>query len=215
VILLIFRVSPGKSGDGILLGKAQNFAFPIGAAYAMLMLTNLVYNNFGADGVGVQFFFVSPVRFREIVGAKNLVHATILAVEMLLVWLAVCFMYRPPAAWYTVTTLAAVLFAVPVNMAVGNLLSIYTPKKFDFGTFGRQRAANTTAFASLGVQMAVIALGGGAFAIGYFLHRLWISTLLLLVLAALGFVCYDIVLNHIDRIALNRRETLIAELSRT
>lgn len=214
VILLIFRVSPGKSGGGILLGNAQNFAFPIGAAYALLMLTNLIYNNFGADGIGVQFFFVSPVRFREIVKAKNLLHATLLAIEMLLVWLAVCVMYRPPSAWYTITTIAAVLFAVPVNMTVGNLLSIYTPKKFDFGAFGKQRAASTTAFASLGVQMAVIALGGGAFAIGYFLHRLWISTLLLLALATVALICYELVLNRIDRIALDHRETLITELSK-
>lgn len=214
VILLIFRVSPGKSGGGILAGKTQNLAFPIGAAYALLMLTNLIYNNFGADGVGVQFFFVSPVRFREIVRAKNLVHGTILAVEMLLVWLAVCFMYQPPSLEYTAATVAAVLFAAPLNMTIGNLLSIYTPKKFDFGTFGRQRAANTTAFASLGVQAAVIALGGGAFAVGYFLHRLWISTVLLLVLAAVAFICYDLVLNRIDRIALDHRETLITELSK-
>lgn len=214
VILVIFRVSPGKSGSGSLLGRAPNFAFPIGAAYALLMLTNLIYNNFGADGVGVQFFFMSPVRFREIVRAKNLVHATILAVEMILLWAAVCLMYSPPSAWYTVTTIAAVLFAAPMNMTVGNLLSIYTPKKFDFGTFGRQRAANTTAFASLGVQAAVIALGGGTFAIGFFLHRLWISTVLLLALAVVAFISYNLVLNRIDRIALDHRETLITELSR-
>lgn len=214
VILLIFRVSPGKSGNGILAGKTQNFAFPIGAAYALLMLTNLIYNNFGADGVGVQFFFVSPVRFREVVRAKNIVHGTILAVEMLFVWLAVCFMYRPPSFEYTTATVAAVLFAAPLNMTVGNLLSIYTPKKFDFGTFGRQRAANTTAFASLGVQAAVIGLGGGALAVGYFLHRLWISTVLLLVLSVVAFVFYNLVLNRIDRIALDHRETLITELSK-
>lgn len=214
VILLIFRVSPGRSGGGSMLGKAPNFAFPIGAAYALLMLTNLIYNNFGADGTGVQFFFMSPVPFREVVKAKNLVHATILGFEMLLVWLAVCFMYSPPSPWYTLTTIAAVLFAAPLNILVGNLLSIYTPKKFDFGTFGRQRAANTTAFASLGVQAAAIALGAGAFAVGYFLHRLWISTLLLGVLAMIAFAFYHLVLNRIDRIALDHRETLITELSK-
>ena len=214
VILLIFRVSPSKSGAGNLLGNASNLAFPIGAAYALLMLTNLIYNNFGAEGVGVQFLFVAPVRFREIVRAKNLVHATILALEMLLVWIAASIMYQPPALEYTAATIAAVLFAAPVNMAVGNLLSIYTPKKFDFGTFGRQRAATTTAFASLGVQACVIALGGATFVVGYSLHRLWISTALLLVLAAIAFICYNLVLNRIDRIALNHRETLIAELSK-
>jgi len=216
VILLIFRLSPGKSGPGSegFFVRAPDFAFPVGAAYALLMLTNLIYNNFGADGAGVQFYFVSPVRFRDIVLAKNLVHATILAFEMILVWTAVCFIYRPPSFYYTVTTIAGVLLAAPANMAVGNLLSIYTPKKFDFGTFGRQRAANTTAFASIGVQAAVFGIGALSFLLAYVLHKLWIATVLLLGLAAIAFVCYAIVLNRVDRIALDRRETLISELSR-
>lgn len=216
VILLIFRLSPGRSGPGggSFVVRAPDFAFPIGAAYALLMLTNLVYNNFGADGVGVQFYFVSPVRFREIVLAKNLVHATILAFEMILVWIVVCLLYRPPSLDYTLATIAGVLFAAPVNIMVGNLLSIYTPKKFDFGTFGKQRAASTTAFASLGVQAAVMGIGALAFLLGHLLHKPWLATLLLLGLAAIALVGYGVVLNRIDGLALNRRETLIAELSR-
>jgi ABC-2 type transport system permease protein len=216
VILLIFRLSPGRSGTGGqgFVVRTPDLAFPIGAAYALLMLTNLIYNNFGADGAGVQFYFVSPVRFREIVLAKNLVHATILAFEMILIWIAVCFLYRPPSFYYTVTTIAGVLLAAPANMAVGNLLSIYTPKKFDFGTFGRQRAANTTAFASMGVQAAVFGIGALAFLLAHLLHKLWIATALLLALAAIAFFCYFLVLNRVARIALARRETLIGELSR-
>jgi ABC-2 type transport system permease protein len=216
VILLIFRLSPGRSGQGGqgFFVRTPDLAFPIGAAYALLMLTNLIYNNFGADGAGVQFYFVSPVRFREIVRAKNLVHATILAFEMILIWTVVCFLYRPPSFYFTITTIAGVLLAAFANMAVGNLLSLYTPKKFDFGTFGRQRAANTTAFASLGVQAAVLGIGALSFLLAHLLHKLWIATVLLLVLAAIAFVCYAIVLKRVDHIALDRRETLISELSR-
>ena len=50
VVLLIFRLSPGKSDSaGGLLGHAADLAFPLGAAYTLLILTNLVYNSFGAD----------------------------------------------------------------------------------------------------------------------------------------------------------------------
>jgi ABC-2 type transport system permease protein len=214
VILLIFRLSPGRSGGEGFFVRAPDFAFPVGAAYALLMLTNLIYNNFGADGAGVQFYFVSPVRFREIVRAKNLVHATILAFEMILIWTVVCFLYRPPSFYFTITTIAGVLLAAFANMAVGNLLSLYTPKKFDFGTFGRQRAANTTAFASLGVQAVVLGIGALAFLLARLLHKPWLATVLLLVLAAIAFVCYAIVLKRVNGIALDRRETLISELSR-
>jgi len=214
IILLIFRLTPSKSGGGSFMNNVPDFAFPIGAGYALLMLTNLVYNNFGADGVGVQVWFVSPVRFGEIVRAKNLVHATVLALELLLVWIAVAYVFQPPSLSYTVATLAAVLFAAPVNFLVGNLLSIYTPKKFDYGTFGRQRAANTTAFASFLVQGAAFGIVALAFLVGRFAGGLWTTTLILLALAAIAFASYSFVLRRIDAIALARRESLITELSR-
>jgi hypothetical protein len=43
----------------------------------------------------------------------------------------------------------------------------------------------------------------------------WIATLLLLVLAGISLSIYGIILNRVDRLALERRETLVAELSRT
>ncbi len=214
VILLIFRMTPARNGANGFLNRASDLAFPIGAAYALLMLTNLVYNNFGADASGVQFWFVSPARLREVVRAKNLVHMTILAAEMVLVWIAVDLMFRTPALDYTIATIAAVLFAAPINFAIGNLLSVYSPKKIDFGTFGRQRATNTTAFSALLVQGGIFGVIALAFLIGIRFHDLWITTVVLLFLAVAAFFVYAVSLRHIDRLALTRRESLISELSR-
>ena len=61
------------------------------------LLTNLSYNNFGADGSGTQFFFASPVRFRQIMLGKNLAHLAVFALEVVLVWLGTCLLYRPPS----------------------------------------------------------------------------------------------------------------------
>ena len=63
------------------LDRTPDMAFPGAAAYALLVLTNLVYNSFGGDGGGIQFFYASPVTFRQIVLGKNLTHAAILAGE--------------------------------------------------------------------------------------------------------------------------------------
>ena len=71
VVLFIFRFTPGNDSAGGLLGHAPDLAFPVGAAYAVLILTNMVFNSFGADVAGVQFYFVSPVRFREILHRKK------------------------------------------------------------------------------------------------------------------------------------------------
>ncbi len=97
VVLVIFRFGSARTGDpGGILARASDLAFPVGAAYILLMLTNLVYNTFGGDGVGVQFFFLAPVRFREIVLGKNLAHAIIMAIEILSV-LAGHLFSLPPA----------------------------------------------------------------------------------------------------------------------
>ena len=80
--------------------------------------------------MGVQFYLVSPIRFREIVLGKNLVHGVFLVSSLIMVWLAVNLVYGPPALAMTVMTLSALLFAAPVNFAGGNLFSLYSPSEW-------------------------------------------------------------------------------------
>jgi ABC-2 type transport system permease protein len=216
VVLLIFRFTPSSSGNpDAFLTRAPDLAFPVGAAYALLVLSNLVYNNFGADGAGVQFYFAAPVRFYQVQLAKNLTHGAVLALEAALVWMSVCLIFRPPSVGVTLATLSGILFALLVNLAVGNLLSVNSPKKIDFGTFGRQRASNTTVFASFGVQLVVFGLAAVVLLAARAYGRIWLATLLYLGLGVIAFVVYTVVLSRAEKEALANRETLIAELSRT
>jgi ABC-2 type transport system permease protein len=216
VVLLIFRFTPSSSGDaeGFLV-RAPDLAFPVGAAYALLVLSNLVYNNFGADAAGVQIYFAAPVRLYRVQLAKNLTHAAVLGIETALVWTSVCLIFRPPSVGVTLATLSGILFALLVNLAVGNLLSVNSPKKIDFGTFGRQRASNTTVFASFGVQIVVFGLAAMVLLAARAYGRIWLATLLFFGLSAIAFVVYTLVLSRAEKEALANRETLIAELSRT
>jgi ABC-2 type transport system permease protein len=215
VVLLLFRLAPSGagSGEGFLM-RAPDLAFPVGAAYSLLILTNLVYNNLGADAMGIQFYFVSPVRFRQVLLGKNLAHAGVLTLETILVWLAVCLVFRPPAPGVTLATIAGLFFALLVNLSVGNLLSIYSPKKIDFGTFGRQRASNSTVFASFGIQIAIFGLAALVLLTARHYGKFWLATLLFLALSAIALAAYTLVLNHADQMALDLRETLVSELSR-
>lgn len=214
-ILVIFRLTPAHAGrGGGFLSNAPDLAFPAGAAYTLLILTNLVYNSFGADAGGIQFFFASPARFRQILLGKNLAHTSVLALQISLVYVAVCLLFRPPALDVTLATLAGIFFALLINLSAGNLLSLYAPKKIDYGTFGRQRASNVTTFASIGIQVAVIGLGALVLLFARAHERIWIATVLFLALAAAAFVGYLFVLRNADRIARDREETLISELCR-
>jgi ABC-2 type transport system permease protein len=214
-MLIIFRMGPmNPMRHSSSFSHAPDTAFPGAAAYAILVLTNLVFNSFGGDSAGMQFFYASPVTFRQIVLAKNLTHASILIFNTAFAWIAVSYLYGAPHLAVTIATLAGLLFAAPLNFAAGNLLSMYSPKKRDFSTFGRQNVSQTTVLASFGVQIVIVAFGIAAFMIARFYHNLWIATLIFLILGAISIPIYVIVLHRIDGIALQRRETLLAELCR-
>jgi ABC-2 type transport system permease protein len=215
-VLVIFRFGPMNSArhSGSFLARTPNLAFPAAAGYTLLMLTNLVYNNFGGDAGGIQFFFASPVSFREIVLGKNLTHAAVLAVETVVAWMGVSYLYGRPALDVTIATLAGLLFAAPLNFSVGNLLSIYTPKKLDYTTFGRQRASQVTVLISLGLQIVVVGIGTTVFWVARHYGNFWIATVILLLLAGISLSGYAMILSRMDRIAQERRETLVAELCR-
>lgn len=213
VVLLIFRFTPGKSDSpGGLFAHAADLAFPVGAGYALLMLSNLVYNSFGPDAAGIQFFFVSPVRFREILLGKNMAAGLVLAAELVLVWLGTCLMYRLPSWEIVLATVTGVFFALLLNLIGGNFLSVFAPKKVDFGAFGRQRASNTTAFASLGIQVAVVGLCAVALLVARAYQHIWVAALVFVILALGALAAYFLVLDRMDAIIVKRREVMISEL---
>jgi ABC-2 type transport system permease protein len=216
-MLIIFRFGPmnsARQAGTAVPGHSPGLAFPAAAAFALLTLTNLVYNNFGGDGSGIQFFYACPVRFRDVVLGKNVTHASILVMETAVVWVAVISLYGKPAVSITIATLIGLLFAAAVNLSVGNVLSIYSPKKFDHSTFGRQRASQITVLISMGVQVLVVGTAGSAFWMARQYGNSWVANLILLLLAVIAFYVYRAVLRHIDRVAQKHQEMLVAELCR-
>jgi len=212
VMLAVFGLGPAR--NGAFLQRSPDLSYPVGVGYALILLTNLIYNNFGADGGGVQFFFASPVRFRTVVFAKNVAHVAILLGEMLILWISVSLMFHPPSLLMTVTSFAAVLFAAPINLAAGNLLSLYSPKRVDFGTFGRQRASQVTVLLSLLIQAVVIGCCVATFVLAREIERPGLAIPIFLGLAAPSIAFYVLSLRRADTVAQDRREILVAELCR-
>ena len=202
-------------GRKAFLGQQLGFLFPAGAAYCLLIMTNIVYNSFGGDGAGVQFYIVSPISFRQIARAKNLAQVVVLLMEVTILWLGVSVIYRPPPLRVMALTIAWLLFAAPINFSVGNLLSVYSPKRVEYFAFGRQRASEVTLVISLAVQLALIGVGALAISLARLYANLWFATSMLLVLAVASTAAYVIVLARIDRLAMERRDVLVAELCRT
>ena len=102
-----------------------------------------------------------------------------------------------------------------MNFAVGNLLSIYSPKKLDYSKFGRQRASQMTVLVSLALQFVVVGVGVSAFWIARYLRKLLDRDADLAgVWQEYRYRSTGSVLNRMDRLAQERREMLVAELCR-
>lgn len=211
-VIMVFVLWGGRRA---LMGEQMNFVFPVGAAYCLLVMTNIVYNSFGGDGGGIQFFLFSPISFRQVTAAKNLAQFTVLAIDVCILWLGVRFVFHPPRLRVLALTLAWLLFATPLNFAAGNLLSLYSPKRIDYAVFGRQRAPETTILLSLAVQLAILGIGAATIFVAHFYHTLWVATAALSVLAVPAIATYFIVLGRIPGIALARRDVLTGELCKT
>jgi ABC-2 type transport system permease protein len=209
--VMIIILWGGRKG---FLNHQSGFLFPIGAAYCLLVMNNILYNSFGGDGGGIQLFLVSPISFRKIMAAKNLAQLVVLVAELVVLWLGVSFIYQKPNLNSLGLTFAWYLLAAPLNFSAGNLLSIYSPKRIDYSTFGRQRASESAIFVSLAVQLAGMGLGALAIFIGYHYAHVWIATLVLLALGMPSLIVYFVLLARIDRIAMSRRETMATELCR-
>jgi ABC-2 type transport system permease protein len=220
-VLLVFRartspVHHAAAAAGLRHNSfdLMTFIFPIGAAYALLVLTNLIYNCLGAEGPGIQFYFAAPVEFQSVLLGKNLAYCVVLLFDIVMVWVGVRFLYRVPRADIVFTTLLALVFALQVDLAVGNVLSLYFPKKYDMAVFARRNTSQVAVLIGLAVQALVFGIAGGAFFAGYLLHSWWLSDVILVLLAALAFIGYRVTLRACNRIASERRESLAAELCR-
>jgi len=145
---------------------------------------------------------------------KNLAYAAISALQIFAIWLAVCFLYYPPSVSILLTTIAGALFAWPIEFSAANLLSLYSPKRVEYGSFGRQRPPQTTAFASIVIHAIVF----GIIALVVFATRMvgkfWIAAPVFLLLAAISAPIYLFILKRMEGISSARRDDLISELSR-
>jgi ABC-2 type transport system permease protein len=216
VILVIFRFGLANARHSSeFLERHAGFAFPLAGAYAILILSSLSYNCFGTEGAGVQFYYLAPVHFREVLLAKNLAQGAILLVEMVLVWIGVALLFHPPSAGITLATLIGALFAVLVTFIAGNWMSLYAPKKIDWAAFGRQRSAAVTGLALLGVQAGTLGLVAVAVLPAVYFHQTWVAAVPLSLFAAAALRAYTYALGRIDALAIGRRESMIAEICRT
>jgi len=217
-LLIIIVLSMSRHGSphpkvmGFMLGRATYF--PMGVAYILLTLVGLAYNSLAYDGSGLLMLFSAPLRFRDVMVAKNLLHSMVLVAEVILVFVVVQFVGGPTPPVVVGMTVAGALWAFLVNLTAGNLVSLYFPRKWKPGQMRRQPASGLAMVVTLGVQVVVVGLAAALYLLSRWAGNMAWCGIGFLGLAGLTWIAYRRVLNLVTGIAWKRREALLAELSR-
>jgi ABC-2 type transport system permease protein len=196
-------------------GPAQHtfrLALPLCMVYAQLGFTRLFYNNLGAEGAGIQLYFLSPTPFRTVMLAKNLFHSAMFAVTIVIAGTLAMLRLGVPEAEVLAATGAWLVFSLPANLAAGNVFSLTLPYRVNPGRITRQGGSQASALGALLVQAVVMGLGAAVFALGWYLGKIWVAVPLFLVMAVGAYVAWTRVLRNADGMANQRRDTLIGTL---
>jgi ABC-2 type transport system permease protein len=217
-VFMVFLFSARTSGmnyAGVQHSAFTGMLFSYGCAYTQFLFVGLIYNSLGGDGSGVQFYFIAPVRMRDVILAKNLLTCGIFALEAVLIYIAAAFIAAPAPLDLTAATLAWSIFALFLNMSIGNVRSIVSPKAHDPGKMRSQNVSGVNSLISLLVVVASVGLGAITAVLCRYLHlSYWPAAAVFLVLAVLSLAAYTIVLQKLDEIAANNLEALTATLSK-
>ena len=195
-------------------GWQAQVAIPLCIAYALLGFTQMIYNNLGAEGTGIQLLFLSPTPIRTVLLAKNIFHALVFTLVALVAGALACLrLGAPDPAWLAVTV-AWLVFALAVHLAVGNIFSITMPRRVNLSRIGRQRGAGASGLLGMLVQLAVVGVGAAAAALCLYFARLWLATPLLLALAIPSLLVWMRTLANAEAMANRHRDELIDTLAK-
>ena len=196
-------------------GRPFQLAFPLCVCYALLGFTQMIFNNLGAEGTGIQMLFLSPTPIRSVLLAKNLLHGVLFCIVAILAGVFAMLRLGVPEPAVAAATAAWVLFALPANLAAGNLLSLTMPYRVNLGRISRQRGSQASALVSMLIQMIVMGCGVGVLELCNYFGRRWLAPICLLALSGLAGVIWMRVLANADSLANKNRENLIATLAKT
>jgi len=195
-------------------GIPPDFFFPGMMAYLVLMLMAPSYNSFAYEGRGIQTYFTSPVKFSDILFAKNLVTLLILFSEIAVCAALIGWRSKFPSPPIFLATIAAVVFSVIGQLTIANWSSLSFARKIDFGKMQGQRNSGMSALILFAVQLTFGGISGVILFSGRWTGNPWLPTEVFSVLAAVSVAGYFAALKSFTAFAEAKKEILIDALYR-
>jgi ABC-2 type transport system permease protein len=212
--LLMVLVISGSFLRGGLSTHAPVFAFPLCVFFAQLGFHQLWGNSLGTEGAGIQLYFLSPTPFRTVMLAKNLFHAAIFVIAMVIAGLMATVRLGEPGSLMLATTVSWLLFVLPTNLAVGNIFSLTMAYKINPGRLSRQRRSQGAAFLSLLVQVGLVGVGALVYLFSRAVHLPLLAVPIFLGLGGVAAFVWLRILGNADNMANQRKDQLIAVLTK-
>ena len=211
-LLVWLPIVLGRGGSSVV---EENFLTVV-SVYALTLLGQVSYlNAFGFDRSAVQVYFSIPVSMRKSLTAKNLAAALYILAEMILVT-TVCLLVRIRIAPQKIGEAFLVTIIVGLYLlAIGNLSTVHfpramNPERVSQGGAGSRFQSLIFVFYPLALVPVFL-----AFWARYVFSSEVIFYLILAFAAVLGLVFYWIAMDSAAGAAVERREKILMELSRT
>jgi ABC-2 type transport system permease protein len=188
------------------------WVFPAAVAYSLLAISATSYNAFGLEGSGVQFYFLAPVRLRDVILAKNLLNFFLAFVEIILTFAIISYVGGVPSVSFAVSAVLWAAATLMITTLVGNMRSITTPKKVNPQRTMNKQVSQLSALIGMGILMASATIAAVPVGLAIYFHVNWPLIPLFALFAAVALFFYERSLRSIEAFALNHRDQLFEEL---
>ncbi len=210
MIVLLFSMQFGGSHPTALKhGVNPDLFFPGMMAYLTLMLMAPSYNNFAYEGRGMQTYFMVPVKFRDILMAKNFVTVAVMTGEISLCLALLKWRVGLPDVPTFLATIGALVFAVAGQLTSANWSSLTFPKKMELGKMQGNRQSGMAVLVAFGAQLLFGVTCGVVLFAGRLASNPWLPLYVFAVLAAIAVAGYVAALDPLTKLAETKKESLL------
>ena len=188
--------------------------FPGMMGYLILMLMTPAYNCFAYESKGIRNYYTAPIRFRDVLLAKNLMYALILVFEIALSITLLSIRIGLPSSPVFAATILALVFAVAGQFAIADWVSLSFPRKLEYGSMRGQRGSGVSIWIAFGVQILLAGICTAILFTGRWMGNPWLPAEAFAALAAASLGGYFAALDALSVVAEKKKEVLIETLSK-
>jgi ABC-2 type transport system permease protein len=211
-IVLYFPATmrPHRGGDSFFLENALPFI----ALYGLLMLGQISYwNSFGFDRSATQGYFSWPIRFRDVLVAKNIAVALLLVPQIVIIAVVAVAARMPFSFERLIETFVVIAIASLYWFSMGNICSVRLPRAMDPERMN-QMSNKLQALTILAAPLLLLPLALAYWSRAVFENE-YIFAALLMLAAAIGAILYRLGLDSAVAAAQRTRESMLMQLARS